>query len=229
MCYEGAVDLDSIKDLNRRHALEVQIMEFGQIPKQIFTVPHPQRILKPVLYREPSTESIEEKSDDDKKNIWSQLKNLELQTTFSSHKDVISSLLISVGDKNIISVGHDSLLKVFSIENNRQIRSASIGSMPLSSCLQLPNKNILIVGSYDNNIIFYDLDFGRIMHTLLAHDDAVSCLAWGNTKQLLASGSWDCSIQLWFGLTKTCQIKQFQNVFAKFEHDSHVTCLAFNR
>lgn len=30
-------------DLNERHALEVQIMEFGQIPKQVFTVPHPRR------------------------------------------------------------------------------------------------------------------------------------------------------------------------------------------
>lgn len=44
LCYEGAIDLDSIQDLNQRHALEVQIMEFGQIPKQIFTLPHPQRL-----------------------------------------------------------------------------------------------------------------------------------------------------------------------------------------
>lgn len=60
LCYEGSVDLDSIKDLNQRHAFEVQIMEFGQIPKQIFTVPHPQRILKPVLLRELSTEHVSE-------------------------------------------------------------------------------------------------------------------------------------------------------------------------
>ena len=38
------MNLDSIHDLNQRYALEVQIMEFGQIPKQIFTVPHPQRL-----------------------------------------------------------------------------------------------------------------------------------------------------------------------------------------
>lgn len=37
------MDLDSITDLNHRHALEVQIMEFGQIPKQVFNVPHPKR------------------------------------------------------------------------------------------------------------------------------------------------------------------------------------------
>lgn len=44
MCYEGAVDLDTIRDINDRHGLEVQIMEFGQIPKQVFTLPHPKRL-----------------------------------------------------------------------------------------------------------------------------------------------------------------------------------------
>lgn len=43
LCYEGAVDLDTIQDINDRHGLEIQIMEFGQIPKQIFTLPHPKR------------------------------------------------------------------------------------------------------------------------------------------------------------------------------------------
>lgn len=43
LCYEGAVDLNSIKDWNQRHALEIQIMEFGQIPKQVFFKPHPSR------------------------------------------------------------------------------------------------------------------------------------------------------------------------------------------
>lgn len=45
LCYEGAIDLDTIKDINDRHGLEVQIMEFGQIPKQIFTLPHPKRFI----------------------------------------------------------------------------------------------------------------------------------------------------------------------------------------
>lgn len=35
-------------------------MEFGQIPKQVFTTPHPQRISKPVLFREPSSEPVQD-------------------------------------------------------------------------------------------------------------------------------------------------------------------------
>ena len=44
LCYEGSVDIDSIHDLEKRYALELQIGEFGQVPKQLFTSPHPQRM-----------------------------------------------------------------------------------------------------------------------------------------------------------------------------------------
>lgn len=43
LCYEGSVDLDRVPDLAARHAFEVQISEFGQIPKQLFDQPHVQR------------------------------------------------------------------------------------------------------------------------------------------------------------------------------------------
>lgn len=44
LCYEGAVDLDDIRELTKRHAIEVQISEFGQIPKQLFDKPHVPRL-----------------------------------------------------------------------------------------------------------------------------------------------------------------------------------------
>ena len=45
LCYEGAVDMEKIHDLEERYALEVQIGEFGQVPKQLFASPHPARII----------------------------------------------------------------------------------------------------------------------------------------------------------------------------------------
>lgn len=54
LCYEGNVDLDSINDINLKHTHEVQIMEFGQIPKQVFKVPHPQRKVGMLLLKEPN-------------------------------------------------------------------------------------------------------------------------------------------------------------------------------
>ena len=49
LCYEGSVDLDKIQDLEERYALEIQIGEFGQVPKQLFTSPHPQRNWTPTI------------------------------------------------------------------------------------------------------------------------------------------------------------------------------------
>lgn len=43
LTYEGSVDLEREKDIRQRAALEAQIQEFGQTPKQLFAAPHPCR------------------------------------------------------------------------------------------------------------------------------------------------------------------------------------------
>ena len=77
---------------------------------------------------------------------------LESISTFNTHKNTVSRLFISDDCTRVTSVGHDSKLKVFSLQQNRQIRSANIGYMPLSSCVQMPNVNILVIGSWDNQM-----------------------------------------------------------------------------
>ena len=47
LTYEGAVDVASITDARQRVALELQINEFGQCPRQIFKTPHPSRLVCP--------------------------------------------------------------------------------------------------------------------------------------------------------------------------------------
>jgi hypothetical protein len=44
--YEGAIDITQIRDPLKREAILVQINEFGQTPKMIFTTPHPKRFSK---------------------------------------------------------------------------------------------------------------------------------------------------------------------------------------
>ena len=44
LCYEGAVDLGTIKDPVARRATEAQVANFGQVPTQLFTRPHPARV-----------------------------------------------------------------------------------------------------------------------------------------------------------------------------------------
>ncbi|KAI8849739.1 hypothetical protein BC829DRAFT_391068 [Chytridium lagenaria] len=44
LTYEGAINIDSIKDPVERKSIEDQINNFGQTPSQLFTKPHPQRL-----------------------------------------------------------------------------------------------------------------------------------------------------------------------------------------
>jgi hypothetical protein len=62
LTYEGSVNLDAVKDVRERAALEAQIQEFGQTPRQLFKGPHPPRnaIHAPIVVTENVTESYEE-------------------------------------------------------------------------------------------------------------------------------------------------------------------------
>ncbi|PRW57088.1 beach domain-containing [Chlorella sorokiniana] len=52
--YEGAVDLDAVADRTERLALETQIAEFGQCPRQLFHAKHPQRLVCPPPPEQPA-------------------------------------------------------------------------------------------------------------------------------------------------------------------------------
>nr|CAD7405985.1 unnamed protein product [Timema cristinae] len=237
LCYEGSVDLDSIKDLNQRHALEVQIMEFGQIPKHIFTLPHPHRLmgLPPTLATSHSCDFSESRDVQECVQsltghiVWHRTETLMTVALFQSHKESVCATALSGSGQFVVSVGQDSLLKMYSLAEKRQVRSVTLSSMALSSCIVLPDEKTLIVGCWNNSIILYNLEFGRIVDSIRAHEDAVSCLCWTNSTQMLVSGSWDCSIRIWQGMAEGKRIKPATALVAQLDHDAHITCLDITR
>ena len=125
LCYEGAVDLDHINDLTKRHALEVQISEFGQIPKQLFNKPHVPRLCTDRIRRLSSVvsadrEFIPDVVDSNEDLLNDSFKAIAFLDTYQSHKDLISSVLV---DGNlVVTTGKDGLLKVYNMTEKRQIR-----------------------------------------------------------------------------------------------------------
>jgi len=77
--------------------------------------------------------------------------------------------------------------------------------------------------------MLYNLEFGREMDSVRAHEDAVSCLSWGSKNQVLVSGSWDCSVRVWQGMADGRRIKPSSSLIAQFDHDAHITCLSLTR
>ncbi|XP_063224918.1 protein FAN-like isoform X2 [Bacillus rossius redtenbacheri] len=234
LCYEGAVDLDSIKDLNQRHALEVQIMEFGQIPKQVFTLPHPQRLTGVPPCPSASAGRAAESDEIDhtcggRVLSWRRTETLAVSSSHQAHREAVTGCAVAGNLQFVVSVGRDSVLKTYHVKERRQMRSVTLSSMALSSCIVLPDDATLVVGCWDNNIVLYNLEFGRVTDSVRAHEDAVSCLAWGAAKRLLASGSWDCSVRVWQGVAEGRRLRPATSLLAQLEHDSHITCLALDR
>uniref|UniRef100_A0A1B6I234 BEACH domain-containing protein n=1 Tax=Homalodisca liturata TaxID=320908 RepID=A0A1B6I234_9HEMI len=217
VCYEGVIDLDSISDWSRRHAMEVQIMEFGQIPKQIFQQPHPSKtkfqVDRPITVAAPVT-------------AW-QMSPVE---TITSHRAAVTAVTLSTDYSQAVSVARDGLLKIHSVTTGRQERSATLSSTPLS-CLVAFLPETVIVGSWDSNIIMYDVACGRVVDCMLGHEDAVTCLCWAGERQLVVSGSWDCCVRLWttHSCPPTAPIRPATDLVTQLEHDSRVTCLDINR
>ncbi|XP_008547834.1 protein FAN [Microplitis demolitor] len=230
LCYEGAVDLDTIQDINDRHALEVQIMEFGQIPKQIFTLPHPKRLINTINLSSDlllSQSVLSNENKEEKNNL-----SLEQYIVIPSHKDIISNITFMNDQDNMASVGHDGVLKIYSIKNKKLTRSISLSNLPLSSCIFYKTKNeqnILVVGSWDNTLIFYDVEFGKIIDVLTGHEDAVSSLEQSLTRNIFISGSWDCTVKIWHSYESGKKIKPQESLIAQLDHDSKVTCLSISK
>lgn len=120
------------------------------------------------------------------------------------------------GNARVVTVGRNSLVKVFDASDGRQVHSSMVGALgklPLSCLALLPPLGsddaaaaidhigplpTILAGSYDNSVYGYNADHGRVLGRLAAHDDAVSviCVPVLDSTRLF-TGSWDGCVRLW--------------------------------
>ncbi|KAM8852171.1 striatin-like isoform 1-T1 [Synchiropus picturatus] len=90
----------------------------------------------------------------------------------------------------------------------------------INKVLSHPTLPITITAQEDRLIKFYDNNSGKLIHSMVAHLDAVTSLAVDPNGLYLMSGSHDCSIRLWNMESKTC-IQEFTAHRKKFEESIH--------
>ncbi|KAG5268463.1 hypothetical protein AALO_G00212870 [Alosa alosa] len=240
LTYEGGIDCDSIEDPDQKIAMLTQILEFGQTPRQLFTTAHPQRItprfhnvstattssseLSPLSPSEDS--SFEDLTEESKKMAWSNMSKLSLQSSHKIHKEAVTGIAVTCSGSAIFTTSQDSTLKMFSRDTNALQRSVSFSNMALSSCLMLPEDQTVVCSSWDNNVYFYSVAFGRRQDTLMGHDDAISQMCWKDDQ--LYTASWDSTVKVWRCVAadvNSNKRSQFE-LLAEFEHDAGVNCIA---
>ncbi|XP_035231706.1 protein FAN-like isoform X2 [Stegodyphus dumicola] len=238
LTYEGSVDLDSICDANQKYSLEVQIMEFGQIPKQLFVKPHPHRRMP-----SPTDDLIEDSFENlvtiksgrsgslssgkfDHSSKW--IKNvtkLSLCLDCKVHKEIITDICITKDQKSIFSVFKDGLLKMYSLEEKRQLRSINVSTMALSSCALMEDDRTVIVGSWDNYVYLYNVEYGKLLGAIMAHDDAVTGICFN--KGILATSSMDSTAKVWH-YNPGEGVRHAFALSAELDHEASVYCLTLN-
>ncbi|KAM4533381.1 protein FAN [Odontesthes bonariensis] len=245
LTYEGSIDCDSIEDTDQRIAMLTQILEFGQTPKQLFTSPHPQRITprfqnitrspsinSPVSELSPASQSedssFEDLTEESRKLAWANMGSLKLISSHKIHKEAVTGIAVTRDGASIFSTSQDSTLKMFSRELKDFQRSMSFSNMALSSCLMLSDGKTVVCSSWDNNVYFYSIPYGRRQDTLMGHDDAVSEMCWFDDR--LYTASWDSTVKVWqcaANSSSSHKRSQFQ-LLAELEHDAGVNTVGLN-
>ncbi|XP_077350587.1 striatin-like isoform X2 [Festucalex cinctus] len=114
---------------------------------------------------------------------------------------------------------------LFNMETSQLVLSLESNSeqgppIHINKILSHPTLPITITAQEDRHIKFYDNNTGKLIHSMVAHLDAVTSLAVDPNGLYLMSGSHDCSIRLWNLESKTC-IQEFTAHRKKFEESIH--------
>lgn len=99
------------------------------------------------------------------------------------------------------------------------------GSELINRVVSHPSEALSITAHENRTIRFADNKTGKVVHSMVAHLDAVTCLTTDPKGTYLISGSHDCSVRLWMLDNRTC----VQEITAhRKKHDEAIHDVAFH-
>ncbi|KAA8594324.1 hypothetical protein FQN60_005158, partial [Etheostoma spectabile] len=108
---------------------------------------------------------------------------------------------------------------------NQVVVSFDAGSELINRVVSHPSEPVSITAHENRTIRFLDNKTGKVVHSMVAHLDAVTCLTTDPKGTYLISGSHDCSVRLWMLDNRTC----VQEITAhRKKHDEAIHDVAFH-
>jgi len=158
------------------------------------------------------------------------LKTVKKTATIRCHTDTVNAMCCSQDGSLLYTASSDTTARVIDAKSSQAIRSvANVCSMAVSGIapLTMPNNSaaldaVLVLSSWDNEVYVYSPAYGRVLQTLDAHDDAVSCLAVRHS--VMATGSWDTNLRVW--AVRESNIET--NTIGGIEFDDELRCVSID-
>lgn len=147
-------------------------------------------------------------SSDGSVRLWDPNLSESLQSTYKNDGIPISIDWL-MHDTHQFVVTYDTLKTVvFDTETGKILREFTNDdndpNYRINRLISHPSQPIVITAHDDRKIRFFDSNSGRMIHSMVAHLENVTCLAIDPQQTCLLSGSHDRSIRLWNLENKTC-------------------------
>lgn len=160
----------------------------------------------------PSTQRLASCSADGTVRIWEPSSNsptcLCTFSTTSDHGIPTSVAFTSIEPAHIVASFCSGDTVLYDLEAESALLTlespGSSGPTQINQVVSHPNQPLTITAHDDRGIRFLDNRTGKCVHSMVAHLDAVTCLAVDPNGVFLMSGSHDCSLRLWSLDNKTC-------------------------
>lgn len=119
----------------------------------------------------------------------------EVLESLGRHASGVTAVAFGAGEGAVVSASLDGTLKLWDLEGRREPKTLG-GQKGRVLALEITHE-WAISGGEDGRIRFWELSTGRELHSVRAHENAVTTLAVGMSGRRMASGADDGTVKVW--------------------------------
>ena len=117
--------------------------------------------------------------------------------TLVGHSGEVNTVAVSRDGKRIVSGSDDKTVKLWNLNEGKEIRSFKGHSDWVYAVAISPNGEIVVSGSKDKTVKVWNLKNGKELLNLKGHKGLINSVAISADNQNIASGSYDNTIKIW--------------------------------
>lgn len=139
------------------------------------------------------------------------LREGRLSRTLQGHGAVVTSVVLSLDGRFIISGSRDNTVRLWTLLTRKCLRVFTGHAASVVSVAVTPDRHFIVSGSWDNTLKLWALTTGECLKTFKGHEDYVRCVAVTPEGRFMISGSNDNTLRLW-SLATEKYLKIFQGL-----------------